>query len=130
MGDGMSGGHPKRHHSLLATLAEHPHHPTFAINVIDVQGRQLAHPNAGGIQQFEDGRIPHIDGRRSSLGLGECLQQGRDLGLLEDVRKEPSSSWLGQCVGWADVDETHVLGPGKEHPRRGRSTRHRRTRPT
>src|SRR5580693_10426877 len=42
----------ERDGALLVALAEYPQHTPTALDVVDVESAELAHPNSGGVQQL------------------------------------------------------------------------------
>ena len=56
------GGRPaERHRPLLASLAEDPDDVPLAVDVVDVEPDQLAHPDAGGVEQLEHRDVAQPD---------------------------------------------------------------------
>src|SRR5215218_11264234 len=46
-----------RHAPFLPALAEYPHNPPVAVEIVDVESDQLRDPDPGRVQQFQDRRI-------------------------------------------------------------------------
>src|SRR5262249_33914035 len=55
--EGSRGRRAVRHHALFAALAEDSNGPRVAIERVDVETRELGHPQAGGIEHLEHGHV-------------------------------------------------------------------------
>ena len=86
----MHGRHTERHHALFVTFAGDLDGAPGEIDVAHIQPHQFGHANAGGIQQFEHGRVAQTNriGLRSGLvAFGVHQLTGLRLG-----------QYGGQCV--------------------------------
>jgi hypothetical protein len=81
------GGDAVRHGAFLAALAEDPHHTPLAVDVVDVEAAELTDPDAGGVEQLQDGRVACTErGAVVRHGRG-VLQQRARLGDVERGRQ-------------------------------------------
>ena len=51
---GLLGRDAIGHAALLAPLAQDPQQPAPAVDVVDVEADEFAHPDAAGVEQFDD----------------------------------------------------------------------------
>ena len=121
--------------SLLGPLAHRPDHPAPHIHVAEVQAGKLAHAQARGVEQFEDGAIAHQYLRR--LGLAHRfrgvrrVEQTLHLLTVHDPGQQPlrlgyerprlPAAPLPQRVGGHHASRREVA---EEGPERGQVTRH------
>ena len=77
----------ERHGALLAALAEDPDHVAVEVDVVHVEAAQLAHPDAGRIEQLQD---RHVADAQGTAVVGERrggLDQPQRLVLAEHLRE-------------------------------------------
>ena len=102
---------PQRHQPILAALAGHPHHPLAQVDRIGRQVHQLAHPQAGGVHQFQHRPVAQAFGR-ARVRRG---QQGLDLGFAQRLGQRPRQPRrVEQCrrivVAHAQPDQVGIEG--------------------
>lgn len=75
----LLNGFPRRHPvwdgPLLVPLADDSHDLTLVIDIVSVECSELAHPDAGRIQQLEHGSVPNMDRVLVITGDGSDLEQ-------------------------------------------------------
>ena len=55
--NGLRSGAVERHHPLLAPLAEHAHHASAQVHVVDVESGEFTQPESRRIEQLENGVV-------------------------------------------------------------------------
>ncbi len=114
------------HRTLLAPLAEDPHHPAAGVEVVDVDTGELADPDAGRIQQLEDRQVAQTLRSVVSERLQGGVEHGPHLGLGQCGGQLAVGLRAGQQRAGIRSRATGAGQPGREHPRRGRPSRHGR----
>ena len=108
---------PVRHRPLLVALAEHPDGLAVVVDVAEVEPAQLGHPDAGGVQQLEDGHVP--GGARSpavratcsaSVSIAAASALSR-VGGSDRTRFGDRRAAAGSCI-----QPPRLQGPATEHP--------------
>lgn len=56
------GGHTEGHRALATALAQDAKGATRAIDVVDIQTNEFAHPDPCGVERLEDGEVAQSDG--------------------------------------------------------------------
>ena len=122
---GGGGGTPEGHGPLLAALAEHPGHVALAVQVVDVEPDQLAHPDPGGVEELEHRHVAQPD-RAAVVGVLGCRahQFGR---LVGAQHRRQRAVRLGGAQARAGVEggPAGARQPGGEDASRGRAARER-----
>ena len=124
----LGGRPPERRAALLVALAEHPHHPISGIDVVDVQAAQLADPDSGGVQQFDDQPVPQRQ-RITLLGPGFRCGHGRQ-GLILAQHRGQGAVGLRNLQPGSGIAGQHAApgGPRGEGLDRRGAARQRRAR--
>src|SRR5580704_17812609 len=72
-----------RDDALFIALADHPQHPLFAIDIVDIETGELTHAQARSIQQLENRAIALQQQRRILRGLRGLCRWAFCLGPLD-----------------------------------------------
>ena len=125
-GQGSGGRLPVGHRALLAALAEDPYHPAVAVEVVDLETHEFAHPDTGGVEQLEHRHVTQAD-RAAVVGeLGRGLDQGASLVGAEHRRKRLVRLGRAEARPWIGGDPSGPGQPAREHPHGGGTAGERR----
>ena len=114
--DGPHGRLADGHAPLLAALAEHPYDPAVPVEVAEIEPAQLGDPDAGGVQQLEDGDVPRGPRSPALLGSGDRLGQHRRGVAALQGRRQRAHRFGDRSAAAGSPPADPSPGPSEEHP--------------
>ncbi|MPL92893.1 hypothetical protein SDC9_39017 [bioreactor metagenome] len=127
VGERRTGGRAERHHPFLAALAADQKHRRIAARRRDRQRDKLAHPHAGGIEQFHQAAVADLLGERLAL-IARRLEQRLDLFERERLRQPLRLARAGDAQRRVVGAPAFLIGEAEELPDRREPPRARRFR--